>query len=385
MLKKNCLKIGLFLGGLTIAFIIFEMTVRLFGLAQQTANLYEPDSLIGLKHVPNASGLWRKKEFRTEIRINSEGFRDVDHEINKPGGVYRIIVLGDSYVEAFQLPLKDTFHKILEKRLNETVKGKKIEIMNFGVSGFGATQNYLALRYYGYKYNPDMVILTVTTGNDIRNAHPDLEMDNSKPYFMFDKNGKLYQRPFYIQKGLGLTPFVLNHIFFPHAYIYIAQTLGPKLWEYKAAKAKANAEPDVSLDSYVYIDPYPHVWEEAWRATLAVILQMKKELNEKGIKFLVVTLTDSDGQIDGKLQEYLGNKAKGKNIKWDIEKPVKILDEFCNENKINFLPLLYGFRKEFGKTHEKFHFIYDGHWNKRGHGLAAEIIYKKITAEGLIR
>ena len=69
-MKKIFQKVCLVIIGMIIALAVTEGIVRLLGLAQQTANLYEPDSLIGAKHVPNASGLWRKKEFRTEISIN---------------------------------------------------------------------------------------------------------------------------------------------------------------------------------------------------------------------------------------------------------------------------------------------------------------------------
>ena len=78
MFKKICIRYALVIVGFVVAFIIFEMTVRLFGLAQQTTNLYESDPLIGSKHIPNSEGWWRKKEFRTELRFNSEGFRDVN-------------------------------------------------------------------------------------------------------------------------------------------------------------------------------------------------------------------------------------------------------------------------------------------------------------------
>lgn len=235
-----------------------------------------------------------------------------------------------------------------------------------------------------------MVILTVTTGNDIRNAHPDLEKDDTRPYFLIDSGGNLYLKPFKFPKGLSIGGisigrFIAEKVFFPHSYIYLAQTLGPLRWQFKTKKTLAENALPVHLDSYVYIDPYPHVWEEAWRATLGVIKKVKRELESKRIEFLVVVFTDSDGQIDGTLQSFLENSTKGKNIKWDSEKPIKILGKYCRENKINFLPLLYEFKKEFSRTHEKFHFIYDGHPNKRGHELAADIIYKKITAEGLIK
>src|SRR5205814_6625220 len=45
--------------------------------------------------------------------------------------------------------------------------GKKIEVLNFGVSGYGTAQELLTLREQVWKYSPDIVMLAITTNNDI--------------------------------------------------------------------------------------------------------------------------------------------------------------------------------------------------------------------------
>jgi len=329
-------KIGLFTLGIMMGFALLELTVRVFGLAQQTSNFYEPDPLIGTRHVPNAHGLWRKKDFSTEISFNAEGFRDVDHTKEKTDGVYRIVVLGDSYVEALQVPLERAFHRVLADKLSGYIKDKKIEVINFGVSGFGLTQDYLALKHYGYKYSPDFVILAITTGNDIRNGHPDLEMDDSRPYFLLDKKGRLYLKPFRQQTGKGpdIKQRIMNKLFFPHSYVFLSQTLQPLWWQFKAkTKHVKPAQPNV-LDTYVYRTSYSPVWDSAWKATLAVILKINDELREKGIRLLVLTLSDGDHQIDGTLQGYLEKRAMNTDSQWDSERPIKIIGKFCLISRI---------------------------------------------------
>ena len=49
---------------------------------------------------------------------HSLGYRDVEHTREKPPGVFRIAVLGDSMTEARQVSIADTFCKQLEKRLS---------------------------------------------------------------------------------------------------------------------------------------------------------------------------------------------------------------------------------------------------------------------------
>ena len=49
---------------------------------------------------------------------NSQGYFDHDYNLRKPPGVHRLVVVGDSYVEAVQVPLSRTFHKRWEAALN---------------------------------------------------------------------------------------------------------------------------------------------------------------------------------------------------------------------------------------------------------------------------
>jgi len=48
-------------------------------------------------------------------RINSLGWRDFERARGKPEGAYRIVAMGDSYVEAFQVELESTFVAIAER------------------------------------------------------------------------------------------------------------------------------------------------------------------------------------------------------------------------------------------------------------------------------
>jgi hypothetical protein len=72
------------------------------------------------------------------------------------------------------------------------------------------------------------------------------------------------------------------------------------------------------------------------------------------------------------------------SLRWDGEKPVKVLSEFCRRENIEFLPLLNVFRDEYRRTPEKYHFLHDGHWNRRGHEIAAHGIFNKLVSEGMI-
>src|SRR4029077_17238077 len=74
-------------------------------------------------HVPGVSVYMNK--FGQQITINAYGMRDREHDVEKPKGTYRILVLGDSFMEALQLRFDECFASLLERDLSTTT-GKTI-------------------------------------------------------------------------------------------------------------------------------------------------------------------------------------------------------------------------------------------------------------------
>ena len=91
-------------------------------------------------------------------RVNSNGFRDREYAIEKPAGVFRIAVLGDSIAWGHMLPLEATFAKQLEQALNSQLD-QQFEVLNFGVSGYSTQQEVELYRTRVKRFDPDLVIV----------------------------------------------------------------------------------------------------------------------------------------------------------------------------------------------------------------------------------
>ncbi|HXU29791.1 MAG TPA: SGNH/GDSL hydrolase family protein [Thermoanaerobaculia bacterium] len=90
---------------------------------------------------------------------NRLGFRDVDHEVAKPPGVYRIVVIGDSIAAGLKVDrFEDTFPAILGQRLK--AQGVKAEVISLAVSGYNTQQEVETLAEKGLRYKPDLVLLS---------------------------------------------------------------------------------------------------------------------------------------------------------------------------------------------------------------------------------
>ena len=149
-------------------------------------------SQLGWRMRPNLAA-WYTQEGKGFVRANDEGMRDRNHLLDKPAGVYRIAVLGDSYAEARQVEREQAFWALLPEELAACgfQKGKRIEALNFGVSGYGTAQEYLMLQTNAIRYRPDLVLLQFTNGNDVRNNSFALEPEKYRPFFMLAADGSL--------------------------------------------------------------------------------------------------------------------------------------------------------------------------------------------------
>src|SRR3984893_614722 len=129
-LRRLLPKLALILLGVCFSALAAEITLRLAGYSYP--EFYQPDQSRGYALRPNMEGRYRK-EGDAFVRINSDGLRDREHATTKPVGTIRIAVLGDSYPEAFPVPMEETFWFIMEKKLQEcgAFGGKRVEVINF--------------------------------------------------------------------------------------------------------------------------------------------------------------------------------------------------------------------------------------------------------------
>lgn len=90
-------------------------------------------------------------------RINSLGMR-YGEIAPKAGGAYRIMALGDSYTEGFQVSDDTTFCALLQRQLAQAT-GRKVEVVNAGREG-GSPVDYVELAgFYDRLLQPDYVII----------------------------------------------------------------------------------------------------------------------------------------------------------------------------------------------------------------------------------
>ncbi len=119
---------------------------------------YVETSSYGIRqNIPDVRGELIVPEYQHDFSTNSQGFRGTtEYALPKPPGVFRIIVLGDSATLGHGVGDRETFSFLLQEQLSLI---RPTEVINMGVSGFGTAEELIQLRYVGWTYQPDAVIL----------------------------------------------------------------------------------------------------------------------------------------------------------------------------------------------------------------------------------
>jgi lysophospholipase L1-like esterase len=163
-------KLGLLVAAVVAALLAAELLVRLLGAAPQVYVIRKgrfqlsQNPKIGYEPVPLSYHGQELSFYDYQGASNSLGYRDVEHAVAKPPGVYRIVVLGDSIAAGLRVDrFEDTFPPILQGLLN--ARGLHAEVLSFAVSGYNTQQEVETLKEKGLRYQPDLVLLAYSLGN----------------------------------------------------------------------------------------------------------------------------------------------------------------------------------------------------------------------------
>src|SRR6185295_13799598 len=93
--------VAVMLGGIAIGLLLVEAGFRFQEWRHPPAGkgfFWVPSTEYGWGLAPGRAAPFYndQDEFHTSIQINSKGLHDVEHDYDKPAGVFRILILGDS-------------------------------------------------------------------------------------------------------------------------------------------------------------------------------------------------------------------------------------------------------------------------------------------------
>jgi hypothetical protein len=397
LVKRFVARATLILAGLVGGLLVAEIALRIIGFHYDPVDnfsrpIYQRDPELGWWHIPGATSDY-VGEGQSHVTINSLGLRDRDHLLAKPGRCLRIAVLGDSIAEAVGLQREKNFCSVLERSLAtcERRNERQVEVINFGVGGYGTAQELLMLRHHIWDYAPDIVVLAFFPGNDITDnssaltklAWPEAP---ARPYFNLNNGSLMLDESFRASPEFGV-PLESRRL--PSDPVQAIKRrsrvlqlfarikgIWPSLWVWPLER-RPLAEFTGGLRP-----PEAQAYEQAWLVTEALVTEIYQDVHRHGAEFLLVV--DSDP-----LQVY-----PDRDVRQKLQSKAGIRNPFYVNQRLAALAQREGFPvfslgEPFLKYAEEHHALLHGfsnfrlgvgHWNAEGHRLAGQMIAAKVCA-----
>lgn len=347
--------------GILAAGLLIEVGVRALGW--DAPPIWEPDPVLGWKHIPGASAIWTE-EGHGLVEINGLGLRDRERTLDRPTGTFRVAVFGDSMTEAAQVNLDQSFTIGLEQVLSNPAR--PVEVMNLGVNGYGPPQELLLFRQVGPQFRPNLVILAVFLDNDVADCHPELRSNQTGSPFAetgadtlkwdFSRAEQSYQdyhaEPKYTLRRTSAL------------YRYLGSRW-KRMADARAPTASASAQ--IPKRYQLYLSSPPPAWEQAWSVLERVILEFASEAKSQGSQLVILNMPAGQVVNDAAWRDVLEKHPAMAQAKWDLQQPRRRLTEFAHQHGVPLIDPFEEFRR--AESSPPLFFGSVGHLTPAGHAL----------------
>jgi lysophospholipase L1-like esterase len=341
------------LGSFIFALLAAEGIIRLVQPQDLGNWTYTRDGLT--LHLPNMVQF--SYRFGHEIVTNSAGMRDHEHDLTKPPGVYRILVLGDSFMEAHQVKFGDAFVSVLEQRLTEGAH-RPVEVINASVSGWGTDDELAYFVREGIKYRPDLILVAMTLHNDVN--------DNLREEYHEFRNGRLEQRPVHLMPWGSFAVLKIKEWMASHSHLYHVALL--------AKRANLVSTEARNLRSHVggLLRRTPDGRIRAgWEMTRQLLQKLRQAADTINAPVAVMLLPLSVQVYPETAKEFLASNGLNQTD-IDLFKPQEMMKAIGESVGVSIIDLYPALRDMKAKCNCALFVQDDGHWNKLGHQIAAE-------------
>lgn len=347
---RTLLRLALVVFGIVIALAICETTMRAFQLGNtRIVSLYN-DRIFKL---PPHTRFMNYNENKNLVETNNLGFHDREREAANDN--YRILFLGDSFVEGRQVKTDSLFTSRLERKLMDD--GQRIEVINGGVPGTGTPYQYVLWKeFFEPNIKVDHLVLCLFMGNDLIDNNLELVSSTSGSSdggFFVDSSGNILSvvgKPGFLKRTInsGRDHSVLINTLYEGAY-----RIRRNFQEADEENGGGRAAQQERRDS-------AGAWEASEQGTIALIRRWKAELAGKNLPFDIVII-DRPGRVYNKFELAFMEKLKAT----------------CAQDQIDCLRLNLA-----GDPYELYSFdgIALGHFNYKGHETVANELYEYFHA-----
>jgi hypothetical protein len=373
--------LALLAASLLLALGALELAARalLTRAVEPVASQYtEFDPLLGWRHKPGARARFPQGDYT----INELGLRDAPRRHEGAPGVFRVMVLGDSFAEGFSVAFEDSVSQVLERSL--TRPDCPVEVLAAGTVGYSTDQAYLYYREEGRRFAPRIVLLLFYYNDIVYNARESVGRA-PKPLLTFHEGApKLKTSPLTPPAPIHETPARVRGSV---AWSWAKERLltgAPAAYDGLARLGVVPRREPVRAGSelLVYSREPPRDVLDAWAQTVNILKAFRDETAARDARLLVVyvpskmEVSDHDWELTQALYG-LDERA------WDRRRVASELLLACRRLGVPALDTTEPLRRQERGTQSTYH-ARGGHWNGLGHATAALEIEGALRREQLL-
>lgn len=354
--------------------------------ALESRGYSEYDPLLGWHKRPGARVTYHRREYTTEVAINSHGLRDAERDYVVPPGTCRVLAVGDSFVEAYTVAVEDGVARQLEGRL--TKAARPVEVLNGGTLGYSTDQELLFYRSEGQRYGARLVLLFFHYNDIVYNDRQDY-FGQAKPIFEQRPEGlHVHRFPVRPREASDAPPPAATAE--EHHGSALKELLSDFLWlraprAYAALTRVKLLEPITPRSARLELRVYerreiPEI-EQAWDKTAAILRTFAHETSTNGERFLVVYVPSRLEVQDESWQATRLMYGLGPDD-WDRRHVIDHLQKLGTQDGYPVLDLTPPLRASDRGIRGRPYFEADNHWNAQGHAVAATAIEAFLAQAG---
>ncbi len=333
------------------------LLLAVYGPVRVVEDFYAPEPRYGYRMRSNLEFVFASPYhgYEARVRTNARGLRDDDFGLPKPRGLFRVLLLGDSFTAGLEVDKDDTFEAVCERAL--AVDGP-VEVINAGVRGYNLDNILGFFAHEGRTYEPDLV-LYLFAENDLTNVEA------------FRPEAGDVSRGFTLHGFLGRIA--------TYSHLTYRLEILRATWQLRRQRDQPATAERVRVSTGLMLLLQPRdAAEPAYALTAARICRLDSLCRAAGSAFVLAGAPHRE-EIDPETQVWWRNTLlDGERADFDsLRRYLAWAGSTCGLTVLDPVP---DFRRRRPDV-QSFWFHQDGHLNARGHRLLGELMAARIRAQ----
>jgi SGNH hydrolase-like domain, acetyltransferase AlgX len=352
---------------LLLALVVLEFVVLRFWVAIDDVPIEQCDgSNQILRYVPNQTGRsYPDRDLRHPVpfAINADGWNSVHPRYDVPrNGKLRLAVVGDSYVAALEVAPQQS----LAGRLESDLGKDDAEVYAFGVRGAPLSQYLQIARYVVATYAPDAVVVVIVH-NDFDESYRLVGGRYTRSFLHLNIDAApIEEVPPVAYEEPSLEAWVRTRSYAFRFFFYRLQVGSQELRRLYASLVGAPKEYQANVETGGLAGEEKRIRKVAGY----VFDQFARLERSSGTRFLLV--------MDAPRQAIYDEQDPRKTAVYGLN---RVAAGAAAEARLPFIDLTGPFERDYRQHGARFEFLHDGHWNARGHELAAREICRALQSD----